>query len=169
MNRRGSLLFGDDMVRWIFRAVILTIMVVILGVFAGLVFSTSVDIRLAETRLIINSVVYSPSGLVFSENGRAYPGIVDLERFKPESIDAAFHSEQQYWGYNLTLFNASMKPIKNIVGNPDWYKRWLVLAGTGLPGSGSAIRLIDTFYVRIQSPEGSKPGFLRVDVTRPRT
>ena len=84
-------------------------------------------------------------------------------------MDLAFHvvfdplPEKQFWAYNLTLFNASMKPITSVIGNEDWYHRWCVLAGTGLPGTGGAIRLVETYYVEIRHPDKSEMGFLRVE------
>ncbi len=175
MDKRGSILFGGDIVLWIFRIVVLVTMAVILAVFAGLALRTTVDIRNAETKLMINSIIYSPNGIILTQNGRAYPGVIDIQKFTLNDMDLAFHvvfdplPEKQFWAYNLTLFNASMKPITSVIGNEDWYHRWCVLAGTGLPGTGGAIRLVETYYVEIRHPDKSEMGFLRVDITRPNT
>ncbi|MBW2988138.1 hypothetical protein DRJ48_00245 [Candidatus Woesearchaeota archaeon] len=171
MNKRGTLL-GYDMVYWIIRLVVLVIIIAVHLMFGSMMMTTNIDTKLGETQLMISGLLYSPDGFTYTENGRAYPGIVDFERFDKSTIDRAFHSPQSdellYWGYNLTLFSKDRTKLKSIIGNPKWHKRWVVLAGTGLPGSGSALRWVEEYYVMIKYKDRVEPGLLRIDITRPR-
>jgi hypothetical protein len=150
------------------RLLVYIVIVVFSLMFAGMIMRVSIDVIEGETRLIMNSLVLSPEGFIYSENGRAYPGVIDINRFDYSVVSAAFNMpKEDYWGYNLTLFNANGEKIKSIVENRVWHARWKVIAASRAVGSGAAINMIERYYIQIKYPDRLEPGVLQIDVTRP--
>lgn len=170
MDKRGGI-WGFDVVLWLVRIGVIIMVFIIVLMFENIMLKTSVDFRRAETYLMINALMFSPYGFSVTEGNRVYPGIISLEKFNTETIEKAFYINysqkafQDYWGYNLTL-TVDGQPSISIVGNPTWYGRLRIIAGTGLTGSGSAIRVIRRYYVMVSSKGELKPGRLTIDIVR---
>ena len=182
MNKRGNM-WGHDWVVWMVRMVVVTGFAILIMMFQAISLNASLDVSKAEAELMITSMMFSPDGIVYTDNGRSYPGIIDVAKFTAEEpLEQAFYipvSTEDYppqevkelmhhVAYNITLYNASMNIIDSNVFNPVWYHRWKVKARTGIPGSGGAFRVIRSYAVLLRFPdERLEPGFVKIDMVRP--
>ena len=176
MDRQGGV-WAYDMVIWIFRMIVVVVMIIIFLMFQNLMFKTNIIVQKGESYLMIDSMLFSPDGFSYTANGRTYPGVIVIDRFNAGILNKSFFinladesevKKRNHWAYNITLFDSNKQQIKSIVWNNKMYRRWIVRAGTGLLGSGGAIRIIENYYVTIRHPDRIEQGYLRVDVLRPR-
>ena len=168
MAKKGQM--GFDLVNFIPRLLIWMALVVACLVVGGWILKVNINILDAETQLMIASMLVSPDGFSYTENGRTYPGIIDIDRFQKPVLDKAFNitqPNQKFWGYNLSLYDEKGVLIKNIKENELWHARWKIIAGATGRGRGAAINIVRNYYVTIISKGKEAPGRLVIDITRP--
>lgn len=130
---------------------------------------TNIDTRNTESHILINRILFSPNLFSYSENSRAYPGIIDAGSFNEKVLE-----EGIYFGENtgkiaakLTLKDFDGNEMKSIFYNKVWYERLKPLAETGAPGPGGAKSIIENRYVLLKENNGLKKAALTIDVVTP--
>ncbi len=169
MNKKGSH-FGFDMMNFIPRGLYWVAVIVFAIMFGSMVLNINIDIIDGETKLIATSLINSPDSFIYYENGRAYPGVIDYDKFIAEKIPKAFNinkTDQKFWGYNITLLKFNGDKIYSIVENEVWHARWKIIAGASGRGSGAAWNVVTKYYVLIKYTDRVEKGILIVDITRP--
>jgi hypothetical protein len=124
------------MMLWILKiglvAAIFTFIIIIAGYFNA----TSVDSAEGRAVIFINRLMYSPTGLSYVDSAtqRAYPGMIDMEKFDAKKLEKSIYFEEQSLiAANLTLsiFPPEYKPPINkyVTYNGNDFKMWWPLRG----------------------------------------
>lgn len=93
----------------------------------------NVDVSEAEANILINRFVYSPHCIAYTNNDifRAYPGVVDLQRFNQDVLDRCVYygNQNDYAAAKLVLHMLDTGEDIQVLYNDFGYRVWLPLVG----------------------------------------
>ncbi|MFH1506290.1 MAG: hypothetical protein ABIE94_04885 [archaeon] len=159
------------MLLWIMRFIILAIVVfVIIMLFRMLIVN---DMRVLELKreVLYSRIIYSPNALTYvdRETGRAYPGIIDLDKFTTTNMHSSMdYSYDQYISAKISLLDTNGDAVKSpIYFNKVWYDRWLPLSNWRFLGLGSTDRMDYKLPVTYEDKGEFKQAVLHIDIIQP--
>jgi hypothetical protein len=167
LNKKG--MFGLLIMQWIPRIIFLTVVVFAIILLIRLEIKENVNITNAELELFIKRMIYSPNGINYYDQSinRAYPGIIDLKKFKNgENVTnfAVFYGESNnYIAARLTLIKKKM----NFTYNNDGYNKWYPLAQLKILGMGSATMTTMNLPVQVYDNGKLENDILNIEAITP--
>lgn len=168
MNKKAEQLKFMYLVLWAFM---LAVILVIISFFTSAFLREALDIRDAEARLVLNRILYSPTGISYYDKdlGRNYPGTVDLQKLDSAYLDKALKMEEnqnKMISARINVKSTAGEVSKTAMFNELWYERWLPLAGK--KGSGGTSWASEFRYVSIYDGDEFKgPGVVEISVLMP--
>lgn len=174
-TRRGQ----AELVVYVFRIILIGILVFLLNVQLGLFLSTEIPSEPLEAALITERLLNGPSGLALREpgTGRLLPGTLDLARFDSKDVTAAYfegYGEGNLWGGLLSLYTserdlAAGRPFRTAeLGEDGLAVSLLPLAKAGARGRGGGNYYASTHPVLFVPQPGAEQeiGWLVVELVR---
>jgi hypothetical protein len=129
----------------------------------------SVDIKNSEGNILINRLISSPGCLAYTDKtlGRSYPGIIDLSRFNPETLNNCiyFGESNDFAAASLNLTTIGTGAVYSAYYNEQGYK--ILYPKAGAQGSGGSMLFVEKRYVQIMDESGLKGGLLIVQLVLP--
>jgi hypothetical protein len=143
------------------RILFIALLFYIVYLFAYSQIKVNIDTDDTKALIFVKRILYSPNSISYVEpiTGRAYPGIVDPENFKPDALDSAFNITTTGIAAKIELTNLEDGNQKEIYLNKKWYDRWEPLAKFS-----RYEKIIKKRYVLINDEGELKKGLLRIDV-----
>lgn len=113
----------------------------------------NVDIGETEARILMNRFVFSSGCLAYRGSTRSYPGIVDLSKFNPSTLNgcASYGDENNFAAAKLYLNIIDDGRTFTATYNKDGYEIWM--PRVDIPGSGGSRAFYDTKYVHVMDGE----------------
>lgn len=170
MNRRAQV---EMMEEWFPRIILLIVATVIIVVIVN--YYTNRDVDSVDTELAANYYrVYYDNIIMYSDSatGRVYPGVIDANLFKDESLTKVFNdksltTKELRVGICLTLTqNSGTKTICSDKGMVDHY---VPMAQSGINGGQGAKMLNITIPVAVRDGTKTTSGILNAIVVRSNT
>ena len=136
----------------------------------------NIDASEAEARVLANRIFYSPNIISYSDadTGRAYPGIVDFERYKKlQNVDAneidtktiAYGQGNKLIAAKMTLQNFETNAQNIVFYNKENYEFWEPrILSTVVGGSGSVKSITEQRYILIKNGDKMEKGILKMQV-----
>lgn len=94
MNKRGM---DVEALHYLFLGIMLLVIIGVYMLFMTLNYTGTRSITSAQVETIAERILFDSNGIIYEENGRAYPGIIDFEKYTTtrleESISYEFGSE----------------------------------------------------------------------------
>lgn len=146
---KGKKAIFAEMFSWIPNLLLLAAVLFVILTLVNLYVVTNVDTKDTEVAVLVNRILYSPNGIVYSDKEleRAYPGIVDLARFDETLLNNAIDLPgNRIIAAKLTLLDSN-KEVKSIYFNKQWYENWAPKKYMG--GPGGATKFKKSVYVLI--------------------
>ena len=172
-SKKGIVTF--NVLHFIIRLFFLIIVMVIVVMLVRMLIVSEVDIFEAESQLFVQRLLYSQNSISYFDNelGRAYPGIINLEKFKSSTISEVF-AKANYYGEDNTQIAAKLKlsdKFGNEIAVADYNKllfdRKMPIAKTFYPGPGGAKMQTRELNVLIKDKDKLEKGTLNVEVVIP--
>jgi hypothetical protein len=162
-------IIGEKMVFWLQRFIFLIIALLSVWLLVNYFVITKLDTDYVEAEVVFNRLMYSPTGFAYAdrETGRAYPGIIDLEKFKTENLDQAVKFGKPRAAARLVLYRDGKQVGEPAFLNEQWMRRWS--PRLGFKGSGAAVLLEKQLPVVYKDGEEFKTGLLKVNVVVPKS
>jgi hypothetical protein len=173
MDKRGELHFNVILMAF-FRFIVLFLVAITMVFFVMHFMKMSLDISEVESELFIQSVMNSPHSISSVEDGRVYPGIVDLSVWRNPSqlsaqLEATFHFDTtQPIAAKLELISTKTT-FEPVYYHEDRFKTWYALAKTLFPGPGGAKALEKRYPVLVKDGTLYSPATLRITIATPNT
>ena len=167
---------SDHLILWIPKFLYLAVAFLSVIFLLKLLIITNVDTSEAEAKLLTNRIYYSPNliSLLDLEIGRAYPGIIDLEKYRQlqnsdiNKLDAetiTYGQENRLIAAKLSLINMDINTEEIVFYNKENYEFWEPrLLSTVTGGSGSAKSFVEQRYVLIKTGDTFQKGKLKMQV-----
>lgn len=114
----------------------------------------------AESEIFIYRTLYSPHGLSYHDliSGRTYPGIIDLDNFKNNSLQTSVnYGTDNLVGAKITLKHLDGTAIESVIYNPQTYER---IEERGISGPGGVDTMQKQIYVLINSKGKTMQGII---------
>ena len=174
-NKRADTI-SDHVVLWIPKFIYLIIAFLSVIFLLRLLILNNIDISDAEARVLTNRIFYSPNIISYfdAEIERAYPGIIDFEKYKKlENIDinemdaktVTYGQDNKLIAAKLTLKNIDSSAEDIVFYNKDNYNFWEPrILSTVTGGSGSVKSVIEQRYVLIKIGNVMNKGMLTMHV-----
>lgn len=172
---------GVDMIQWMLRLIFLTVVVFSCVLLIRMYIKSDVNIFEAETDLFYKRVLYSPDGIMYKDYkiNRAYPGIIDLERFRDGTNITedmiVYGAPNNYIAAKFTLRERKRQELQpyEFYYNKNGYTRWKPFADLGIEGIGGADSIKKEILVLVyeKKEEGGtlENDILEVDIVSPRS
>lgn len=170
---KKNALITFNMLMWLPRIIFMTI------VFFSIVFLTSWYARTeiqtwqTESELIAQRILYSPGGISYNDplSNRLYPGVIDLTKFKDNSIplldDSLFYgTENKHIGANITIIDLKKNQLAQGIYNNIVYRR---IAEKGRLGRGGVNTVEKQIYVLAKDETKTIPAIAQITIVIPRT
>ena len=167
---------SGHVILWIPKFIFLIIAFLSVIFLIRLLVLVNVDATEAEARVMANRIYYSPNAISFydSQLGRAYPGIIDFEKFKKLQTPGANELDSRVltYGESNSLIAAKLE-LKNLETNSDemvfynkenydfWEPRIL---STVTGGSGSVKSYEEQRFVLLKIGENLQKGMLKIKI-----
>ena len=173
-KKRGQI--SEHLILWIPKFIFLIIAFLSVIFLLRMLIVNNIDASEAEARILANRIFYSPNVISYSDadTGRAYPGIVDFEKYKKlqnsdvNEIDAktiTYGQGNQLIAAKLTLQNIETNTQDTIFYNKENYEFWEPrILSTVVGGSGSVNSIIEQRYVLIKNGDKMEKGKLKMQV-----
>ncbi|MFH1682953.1 MAG: hypothetical protein ABIA37_04100 [Candidatus Woesearchaeota archaeon] len=151
MNNRAQFDVARKTIYWMMAGVVITI-VVIAFAFVMANYKNKITTIPAEVRAELLVLRFVNNGDCFAyENGRTFPGVIDLTRFTNETLYHCYHTEQEegYKDYNfgLTLVNENITlRTNNYFNKVDFVITKPVLVRKGTDLTNDVLRI----YVQVK-------------------
>ncbi len=113
-------------------------------------------------KIIVNRLFFSANSISYVDEtiGKVYPGIIDIEKFENNVLDASFFTrENKAAAAKLDLINLDTNETKEAYINKDLYDRWKNYVKFEQYSS-----VKDQFYVLIKDGDNQYSGLLKVNV-----
>jgi len=174
-NKKGTSSISEHVLLWIPKFVYLVIVVLSVVFLVRMLVVSNIDSTEAEARIFANRIFYSPNAVSYvdPELGRAYPGIIDADKFKSmENSDLTFlditslsyGKENRLIAAKLRLKNFESGEEHNVYYNKENYLYWEPRTIHGVSGSGSVNSVDEQRYVTIKSGEKFTSGKLIINI-----
>lgn len=109
-----------DLMTWIWRLLIITIIVVCIWIFTFVYLSKDINPSDIEINSFKNRLLFSPNCLAYTENNIVSPGIVDLTKFENVNLNKCY--QKNNFEFGLKLLDLNKNEIKSIQSNPAMLK-----------------------------------------------
>jgi hypothetical protein len=170
MNRRAQ----AEMIEWLPRLILLLVALIIIVVIVAYYANREVDSASTERVARLYRLYYDGNIITYSDptTKRVYPGVVDLSKFKSESLVAVFTGKSGLlnMGYTascLTLsFDTGPYAQRTICDDKKLYDDFIAQAQIGLAGPQGASMENVTFPVAIRDGAALTSGKLNIVVVR---
>ncbi|NJL44100.1 MAG: hypothetical protein HC945_02155 [Nitrosarchaeum sp.] len=158
--------------RFLFRMLILTIMVVIVVTIAYVFTSTPIDSRQAEATAIWTRLLYAPGGLSQTDlqTGEVSVGAIDMSIFDtPERLEdaLALGTSQSDPSVRISLYDSTTLIKGPIYINKQGYDLYAPLAIRKIQGDGGATLYTRSFLVTYETQGKKHPGRIILDIVLP--
>lgn len=165
---------GLDMVQWLIRLLFLTIVVFACVFLINLYIKNDINIAGVEMDLFYKRLIYSPNGIMYKDEtlNRAYPGIIDLEKFKDgknitDSI-INYGDSNNYVAAKVSLYYFNPEDTySEFYYNEFGYKKWKPLLG--IEGKGGVRSQTKELPVLVYDNNKYEQMILRVEIVTPYT
>lgn len=151
---------------WIYK-MFFTFIIAIVAIFiVANSIKTDLNAREVQKELLFHVILYTSDAIWYQENGITYPGIIDLNRFDQQRIDASLHYPDNYGGAHLMVVRGEAQIVAaQAYVNRLTYNNLQTLTGTGAQQAG----LIETrvYPVQIRNGDNKDNGYLIIQVTMP--
>lgn len=173
-KKRGAI--SEHVILWIPKFIYLIIAFLSVIFLLRLVILTNIDASEAEARILTNRIFYSPNVISYynPDIGRAYPGIIDFEKYKRlQNVDInevdtktiAYGQSNKLIATKLTLENIEANTQDTIFYNKENYEFWEPrILSTVVGGSGSVKSITEQRYVLIKNGDRLEKGILKMQV-----
>ncbi len=156
-NRKADV---GDIPLWLLRLIVLIIIIVVIQIVINIFILQNIDTRSAEAKVLTNRILFSGTGIIYtdSEISRAYPGIIDLDKFYDTNLESVLHLPENkvYFAAKITITDLDGKKLSEIYCYKDWYDNWKPLADLNLAGKGGVDNFIEKRYVLIHDSADNK-------------
>lgn len=145
----------------ILRILFIALLFYITYLFAYSQIKVNIDIDDTKSMIFVKRLLYSPNSIPYTNpvTERTYPGIIDIERFNPTTLENAFNFTKNNIAAKIELTNLENDEKKEIYLNKKWYDRW-----EPLTKFKQYKKTIKQRYVLINNNGKLEKGVLRIDV-----
>lgn len=173
-KKKGAI--SEHLVLWIPKFIFLIIAFLSVIFLLRLLVVYNIDATEAEARVLTNRIFYSPNVIPYfdSDIARAYPGIVDFEKYKKlqnsdvNEIDTrtiTYGQDNKLIAAKMTLQNFETNAQDVVFYNKENYEFWEPrILSTVVGGSGSVNSITEQRYVLINNAGKMKKGTLKMQV-----
>ncbi len=127
------------------------------------------DVQQLEASLLLDRVLYSRNCISYVDETttRAYPGIIDLNKFSSDNLESClyYENENRNNAAKLILEDLDGSSIKTIFYNKKWYENWYPLIG--ISGPGGTKLFSERNYVLIKDDNGLEKAKLTAYIVIP--
>lgn len=170
---KKSRTISDHLVLWIPKFIFITIAFLSVVFLVRLLVVNNIDTSGTEAMVLTNRIFYSPNIISYfdPEIGRAYPGIIDLEKYtklqaSPNEMDIktlSYDGNNGIIAAKLTLENIESNSKYDIFYNRENYDFWEPrILSTVQGGSGSVKSVTEQRYVLIKISNHLQKGILKI-------
>ena len=165
-----------EMLMWIPRIFFLVVLMFAVITLIRSFITTTVDVSELQANIFAKRILYSPNAISYfdSDLRRTYPGIIDFNKFKSQSIDKFLEKSVYYGiknreiGANLLLKDLSENSDISVFYNEDFFKEQKKLADSGFTeGPGGAKLYIKKYDVLILKNNIINKGILTMEIVMP--
>ncbi len=151
---------------WLPRLVLFVVAVVVIAMLARYFSQQDIDDAGLQRTSYFYRIYYDGNLITYKDpgTGRVYPGVIDLAKFRGETLDATFGTSGSIASM-LTLRGACVTQ-QEIYNDKATYEQYLPFARFGTLGPGSATLQEEILPVTIQRPDGRCAGTLNVTIVR---
>lgn len=142
---------SSDVFSWVPKLLLLVAVILVLLFLVRMYVVTNIDTKDAEAAVLINRILYSPNGIAYydEELERAYPGIIDLDKFNDSVLERAITlPENRIIAAKLILSDLNKENPKEIFFNKKWYDN--LAPRQHLSGPGGATITTKESYVLVK-------------------
>jgi hypothetical protein len=168
LNKKA--IFSEDAVLMILNLLLLIIVAVLLVFLIGLFTVNELNVQRMEAEVLKDRILYSKNCISYydSEIDRSYPGIIDLAKFKEESLENClyFKEKQNNVAARISLTDAKDYEYKSVYYNKDWFENWQPLVAIPGPGGTKAFAYTLNVVVRDEN-ENFKEYYLNFEILVP--
>jgi hypothetical protein len=128
----------------------------------------TVDARPLEADILMNRFLFSPECLSYEDILlRTQPGIIDLDRFKNDTLDSCVYYgvQNDFAAANLSLFFLDTKARQEALYNTKGYL--LLKPRAGLDGPGGSVQFTSWRYLLVEDNGNLRKAILYLDVMVP--
>lgn len=145
----------------ILRILFIALLFYITYLFAYSQIKVNIDIDDTKSLIFVKRLIYSPNSISYTDpvTERIYPGIIDIERFNPATLENTFNFTKNNIAAKIELTNLENNEKKEIYLNKEWYDRW-----EPLTKFKQYKKTIKQRYVLINNNGNLEKGVLRVDM-----
>ena len=111
--KKAGLHLSAEMILWIPRLVFLIAVTIAVIFFIRAHTSRTLDVYDTEANILVTRLVYSPYCLAYKDI-RAYPGIIDINKFTNERAKNCINYEKDYQIFKVTLEDLNGEKISEI-------------------------------------------------------
>jgi hypothetical protein len=118
-----------------------------------------------EMEVFYNRMIYSPNALAYVDNvtGRAYPGVIDFDKFNSENLDKTLN-----YTYKRTLAaKLTLGEFTPVYYNKEWYDRFSPLKR--MRGLSGVLTLEKSLPVVYEDNDKLYPAILKVEILKQKT
>ncbi len=167
-----------EMLMWIPRIIFLVIIMFAVMFIVRSYVTTTIDVSELKANVFANRVLYSPTGMAYldPDTNRAYPGVVDIEKFKLQITEkflekAVYYGEKnQELGARFLLKNLDENEETEVFYNEDFFKEQKKIADSGpvfTEGPGGVRAYTKNYDVLILKNKVLHKGILTIEVVVP--
>ena len=173
-NKKGKTI-SDHLILFIPKSVYLAIAFLSVVFLLRLLIITNIDTSQTEAKVLTYRIYYSPNILTYidSDTGRAYPGMIDLQKFQRLETSAndmdirtmTYGAENRLIAAKLILKNLETNSEDIVFYNKDKYEYWEPrVLSTVEGGSGSVKSFTEQKYALIKNADKTQKGILKINV-----
>lgn len=149
-----------DVTRWILKIMFLVAVTVYITFVLFYFFTVRINTETLRTQILLHRFIYSTDGISYfdPEIRRLYPEIVDLNKFKSDTLSRAINSK--YAAAKLTLRELSSNQVYKIYYNEPEFRAWLPYTFD----IKKYYRYDNQRYVLIKNGSSLVPGNLKIEI-----
>jgi hypothetical protein len=161
MDRKAQALFDTSAEYAIWRILFVMLIAGTLFVILTSNFNNALGSHDIENTILIKRLIYSPALLAYADErtGRAYPGIIDLEKFDTKRIENELLNADKRVAVNIELTDISSKEVKRAYVNEERARIWDDYVTIGGFDASTLRR-----YVQIYDKGEFRPGLIKIKV-----
>jgi hypothetical protein len=164
-----------EMLMWVPRIVFLVAVMFAVAFLVKSHITTTIDISEARANIFVNRAIYSQSDISYfdSSTGRAYPGIIEMQKFKEHAGEllekSIYYSEKnREVGARFLLKNLESSEEAEAFYNEEFFREQKKIAASGFTeGPGGARLYVKNYNVLILIDGSLYKGLLTIEVAIP--
>ncbi len=160
-----------DVFSWIPKIILMVAVMLAVLFLVRMFVVLAIDIKDAEVTVVMNRILYSPSGFSYKDEelNRVYPGIIDLEKFKKLNPDGKtpldeilYHPNNRMIAAKLQLRDFENNKVAETFFNKRVYENLFPV--TGIRGPSGATIKTKKVYMLYRENDKLKQGVLTIDI-----